>query len=531
LPIETIAPGDAVLTRDERTGETLVSQVVQTFTRSDAPLLRLLLLDERGRTEELYSTHGHPFWTAAGGWVRADQLVPGDLLSDAGDGVIFVLEVEPREERASVYNFEVAGTHSYFVGELEVWVHNLGGSLILAAPIDELTRKLARLRLQQSEPSSSEQAAALAAEIAQVESELQQQDTRRVQPSRPGKRKYEAPTVVEKKGKRPAPQPGHSYPKQDNLPWYKRKAMSNKVTKQTIERDQDNPDRTQSGGVMAVDQQGKKPKGMKKLDISRNHIIADSTVARLLTEAAKNTSTDPALRQQQLADVDRFIDAAMGSDIEGAEKAKQAFRKALKHRDADQNSQMRSELNNAIDLTSAGRNNVRFDNATLNGHILHGADYELQNGRPSQRAQDMRDATLGLARHGAVTQEQAFDAVRPTFKEVDQNGIRRGQYLSSSNANWAGDMQDPDTLTAAPRRDDRRAGSEPPPTREPHQFPLAEPRTRPANANPNLSDRSSQSSSDTDDSSRSSTPDTDLTDGPPPRKRQKKDPDDRNSCD
>jgi len=552
LPIETIAPGDAVLTRDEQTGETLISQVVQTFVRPEAQLVRLQLLAEQGRAEELYSTHGHPFRSVSRGWVRADQLVPGELLRDSADGVIQVLGVEPLEERASVYNFEVAGTHSYFVGELEVWVHNLGGPLVLGLSIDELTRMLRRLRTQQSRPSTTAQAAALSDEIAAVEFQLDelrasqssgsengnsqgdpsQRSTRRVQPKREVKKEAKAPSVTPAKGGKPQRQPGHSYPNQDDLGGYTRPGMGPKITKQTIERDNQNPYRTPSGSVMAVDQSREKGKGLKALDISRNHIIADSSIARILTQALENISDDPAKRQLQYEDVDAFIDAAMG-DTPEAKQAKQAFRNAVEHRDRGETGAMNSELKKVIKLTSVGTNNVRFDDAKLNSDILHGADYELQNGRPSDRAARLREATLGLARNGLITQTQAFNAVQPTFKEVDHNGTRRGQYLSSSDRNWRGDMQDPNSLTAAPPRlDPRRVGSEPPESSDRFQFPRPQPardrRPVPMDLDSRLQ-APPPSSADQGmdiDTDRSQSPDPAPGDGLPPKKRQKRDPED-----
>ena len=59
------------------------------------------------------------------GWVLAGDLMPGDIVSDI-DGAPALKVVSNRLEKTSetVYNFEVAGTHSYFADELGLWVHN-----------------------------------------------------------------------------------------------------------------------------------------------------------------------------------------------------------------------------------------------------------------------------------------------------------------------------------------------------------------------------------------------------------------------
>ncbi len=44
----------------------------------------------------------------------------------AEDGWATVLGVEDTGETQTVYNFEVDGYHTYFVGEAGVWAHNAG---------------------------------------------------------------------------------------------------------------------------------------------------------------------------------------------------------------------------------------------------------------------------------------------------------------------------------------------------------------------------------------------------------------------
>jgi hypothetical protein len=83
---------------------------------------------------EVISTNGeHPFWVPARGWVNAKDLVVGSLLQTEDPRVIDVAQVEKREGKFEVYNFNVEGIPTYFVSELGVLVHNTcagGGSPI-----------------------------------------------------------------------------------------------------------------------------------------------------------------------------------------------------------------------------------------------------------------------------------------------------------------------------------------------------------------------------------------------------------------
>jgi hypothetical protein len=69
----------------------------------------------------------HPFWVAGKGWVAAKELAKGDRLITPDEKVAVVGEVRVEAVRGppvAVYNLEVEGTHTYFVGKSGVWVHN-----------------------------------------------------------------------------------------------------------------------------------------------------------------------------------------------------------------------------------------------------------------------------------------------------------------------------------------------------------------------------------------------------------------------
>jgi RHS repeat-associated protein len=124
VPIEQVKVGDRVWSRDERTGEEGFESVLQTFVTPDKPTIRL---DVRtgDRVEMLEVTPNHPFWVDGHGWVAASQLLGSDpIVLEAGLTSGFLVQGMSNARTTTVYNFEVEGFHSYFVGEAGIWVHN-----------------------------------------------------------------------------------------------------------------------------------------------------------------------------------------------------------------------------------------------------------------------------------------------------------------------------------------------------------------------------------------------------------------------
>ena len=114
--------GDFVYAANEETGEVSVKEVVQTFVNETDELVHLHI-----GSNELVTTPGHPFFIYGRGFEYAGNLRAGDILvSVNGDKVILELvQHEILESPAKVYNFEVQDWHTYFVGNDEVWVHNM----------------------------------------------------------------------------------------------------------------------------------------------------------------------------------------------------------------------------------------------------------------------------------------------------------------------------------------------------------------------------------------------------------------------
>ncbi|MGL4513314.1 MAG: polymorphic toxin-type HINT domain-containing protein [Lacipirellulaceae bacterium] len=115
--IETLRPGDVVLSKDTRSGELLYRPVLATTVRPPSKLLRIV-----GEGVELRTTKGHPFWVVSKGWRMAKELAAGDVLwCVEGPSVVRSVE-ESIEGRA--YNLVVEGTATYFVGRRGVLAHD-----------------------------------------------------------------------------------------------------------------------------------------------------------------------------------------------------------------------------------------------------------------------------------------------------------------------------------------------------------------------------------------------------------------------
>ena len=123
VPIEDVRVGDWVYARDAD-GQIVLRQVTDEIVTQDAAQLFLTIEHEGGRFETISTTDEHPFWIEGGrGFVRADELSPGDVLKAAtGQSIVQGLSISG--ERTTVYNLTVDDAHTYLVGPDGVWVHN-----------------------------------------------------------------------------------------------------------------------------------------------------------------------------------------------------------------------------------------------------------------------------------------------------------------------------------------------------------------------------------------------------------------------
>ncbi len=125
VPIEELAPGDTVYTMASAGDELAIGKVVQTFETPDQRVLEIELEDEDGTQEIIRATGQHPFWVVEEGWTEAQDLLCGQQIATSSGAYLRVGNKTWAQDPQTVYNFEVAGTHSYFVGQVGAWVHNM----------------------------------------------------------------------------------------------------------------------------------------------------------------------------------------------------------------------------------------------------------------------------------------------------------------------------------------------------------------------------------------------------------------------
>lgn len=123
-PIEAITVGTKILSRDQEGDVVDWKPVVRTFAHRERALVALTVGDE-GSRETIEVTPGHRVYAEARGWVAVAELVPGqDALVDSRGVAIAVDAAESIAGEQSVYNLEIEGFHTYFVGQHSMWVHN-----------------------------------------------------------------------------------------------------------------------------------------------------------------------------------------------------------------------------------------------------------------------------------------------------------------------------------------------------------------------------------------------------------------------
>jgi RHS repeat-associated protein len=123
VPIEDLQAGDWVWARDEVTGDVRLCEVEGTY-RNESPVI----LEVTAGGETLATTPGHPFWVQDVGWKDAGDLEVGDRLVNLRGESVVVEDIRRRPVPEPVFNFSVAGLHTYFVGQGGIWVHNNSGT-------------------------------------------------------------------------------------------------------------------------------------------------------------------------------------------------------------------------------------------------------------------------------------------------------------------------------------------------------------------------------------------------------------------
>jgi Pretoxin HINT domain/TadE-like protein/Restriction endonuclease fold toxin 5 len=118
LPIETLRTAGEVSSRSEIGYFDREQPITRTFQRAAASYHWL-----ETEASALAVTAEHPFWVQGRGWVAAQDIEFGTPVATA-NGDTLVLSNTRVDEPLQVFNFSVAGTASYFVGNEGLWAHN-----------------------------------------------------------------------------------------------------------------------------------------------------------------------------------------------------------------------------------------------------------------------------------------------------------------------------------------------------------------------------------------------------------------------
>ena len=128
--IEDVKVGEVVLAKDQNdpNGALVECVVVDTFVRYNQEVATVTLTNATSeKTLEITGTLEHPFYVEGKGFVALGELEVGDICISPDGSEFTVVDIVIQEERQTVYNFEVEGGHTYYVGlgfDNAVLVHN-----------------------------------------------------------------------------------------------------------------------------------------------------------------------------------------------------------------------------------------------------------------------------------------------------------------------------------------------------------------------------------------------------------------------
>jgi RHS repeat-associated protein len=119
IPIEEIEVGSYVWAANSDTGEPSLFKVVKCFERETDELV-VITVD----SDQIETTYDHPFYVYDYGWQRAGELKVGANLVDIDGNPVRITNIAVVSGKRKVYNFEVADSHTYYVSNASLLVHN-----------------------------------------------------------------------------------------------------------------------------------------------------------------------------------------------------------------------------------------------------------------------------------------------------------------------------------------------------------------------------------------------------------------------
>ncbi|MWC27059.1 hypothetical protein GON22_02950 [Paenibacillus sp. MMS18-CY102] len=121
-PIEDIHIGDKVLSKNEATGELDYKEVTATFKHDTNEIYKIQV-----GSQTIEATYNHPFWIEGIGWTFVKDIKIGDLLVQSNGNTLKVDNISVIYGNFTVYNMTVEDFHTYFVSDMNIWVHNTSG--------------------------------------------------------------------------------------------------------------------------------------------------------------------------------------------------------------------------------------------------------------------------------------------------------------------------------------------------------------------------------------------------------------------
>ena len=131
-PIESLKPGDQVLTQSVKTGALAYKPILAVHHNPPSKTYEIKLGDET-----IVSSHFHRFWKAGSGWVMARDLKVGDPIRTL-NGTIQVTAIEDGKV-VPVFNLDVADDADFFVGEVGALAHDNTLPKLRETPFDAVT--------------------------------------------------------------------------------------------------------------------------------------------------------------------------------------------------------------------------------------------------------------------------------------------------------------------------------------------------------------------------------------------------------
>lgn len=125
VPIIDVKLGQKVWAKNDASYQEGWQEVIANFSEYHQHVRSLTLQSADGTTETLITTDEHPFYHKQKHWLASSELKRGDQVLARAGRELLVIKNEVIAEGQLAYNLTVANDHTYFVGEQDVWVHNI----------------------------------------------------------------------------------------------------------------------------------------------------------------------------------------------------------------------------------------------------------------------------------------------------------------------------------------------------------------------------------------------------------------------